>query len=73
MSTEGDAVEVVEVAQDAPAGMTVTEALQEVLKKSLLHGGLARGIRESVKALDRWVIETFLIKFCLWEDQRWKG
>ncbi|KAJ3411390.1 40S ribosomal protein S12 [Chytridiales sp. JEL 0842] len=53
--SEGDAVEVVEVQETAaPAGtMSVTEALQEVLKKALAHDGLARGIRECVKALDR--------------------
>merc|ERR1719444_668916 len=33
--------------------MTIEEALQEVLKKALVNDGLVRGIRESVKALDR--------------------
>lgn len=53
MSEEGD----VHVAADAPAGqMSVEEALQLVLKKSLVNDGLARGLRETVKALDRFVL-----------------
>ena len=45
------------VAGDATAGgssqMTVLEALKGVLKLALIHDGLARGLREASKALDR--------------------
>ncbi|KAJ3015618.1 UNVERIFIED_CONTAM: 40S ribosomal protein S12 [Siphonaria sp. JEL0065] len=55
--SDGEVVDEVEVeiAADANLGaqMTVEDALQEVLKKALIHDGLARGLRESVKALDR--------------------
>ncbi|KAF8265125.1 40S ribosomal protein S12 [Lactarius quietus] len=58
MSDAGDNVEV-EAAEapevsEAPKGkLTVEEALEQVLKKSLKHDGLARGLRECAKALDR--------------------
>ena len=56
MSDNGDVVEEQEVAATeavAPGALTVEGALEIVLKKALIHETLARGIRESVKALDR--------------------
>ncbi|CAE6513665.1 unnamed protein product [Rhizoctonia solani] len=58
MSDAGDApVETteVEVAQEAPKGKMslILSDLQEVLKNALLHDGLARGLREAAKALDK--------------------
>jgi len=50
------AADEVEVSADASAGkgqMSVLEALKGVLKLALIHDGLARGLREASKALDR--------------------
>ena len=38
--------------------MDVNTALQEVLKTALIHDGLARGIREAAKALDKYVFRS---------------
>jgi small subunit ribosomal protein S12e len=52
--SEGDVTIVADAAVAAPsAAITVEDALRAVLRKSLCHDGLSRGIRESVKALDR--------------------
>merc|ERR1711942_6510 len=48
---EGDAVPAVAVATGGT--MDISTALQEVLKTALIHDGLARGIRECAKALDK--------------------
>eukprot|EP01108_Squamamoeba_japonica_P007796 TRINITY_DN6753_c0_g1_i1.p2 TRINITY_DN6753_c0_g1~~TRINITY_DN6753_c0_g1_i1.p2 ORF type:complete len:149 (-),score=71.28 TRINITY_DN6753_c0_g1_i1:135-581(-) len=55
--TEGEATPVVENTTGettaAAEKMDVFEALQKVLKTSLIHDGLVRGLRQAVKALDR--------------------
>ena len=40
---------------DVPQGMNIKDALKEVLRNALIHDGLARGLREAVKALDKYV------------------
>lgn len=35
--------------------MDINEALQEVLKTSLIHGGVVHGLHEAAKSLDKWV------------------
>lgn len=51
MSAAGDVIEV--AATEAAGAITVEQALREVLRRSLNHDGLVRGLRETVKALDR--------------------
>ena len=35
--------------------MNIKDALKEVLRNALIHDGLARGLREAVKALDKYI------------------
>lgn len=51
MSAEGDVV--IEESVPVVGQITTESALVEVLRRSMIHDGLARGLRESVKALDR--------------------
>ncbi|KGG53105.1 40S ribosomal protein S12 [Mitosporidium daphniae] len=58
MSSEGDVsieMSVVEttVSAEIISSMSIEEALVAVLRQSRIHNGLARGLRECVKALDR--------------------
>ncbi|KAJ3763297.1 50S ribosomal protein L30e-like protein [Lentinula raphanica] len=58
MSDAGDDIPVeetaVEVTTEAPKGkLSIEDALQQVLKNALVHDGLARGLRECTKALDK--------------------
>ena len=54
MSSEGDVAVAVAADSTVPtSAITVEDALCSVLRTSLRHDGLSRGLRESAKALDR--------------------
>lgn len=50
-----EVIETVEVVEEETGSspLSVEDSLKEVLKRALVHDGLARGIREASKALDR--------------------
>merc|ERR1712150_123602 len=50
---EGEVEVEVKAAEEDNAPLDVNSALKQVLRTSLYHDGLARGLHEAVKALDR--------------------
>jgi len=48
---EVEVAQVEEVEKSGP--LTVEQALEQVIKNALIHDGLARGLRECAKALDK--------------------
>lgn len=48
--------------------MDMNTAVQDVLKKSLAHGGLARGIREATRVLEQGAVRTTASSMACWEE-----
>lgn len=68
-----DVEEVVEVQEEQPvveqeAEVTIEDALKVVLRNALVHDGLARGLRESAKALARGEAKLVVLVSSVTED-----
>ena len=64
-AAEEEAAEEKPAAAAAPAPdepMDVNTAVQLVLKKALAHDGLARGLHEAARALDRGEVRCYLLR-----------
>lgn len=67
MADGDETVEVVEAVAEAVASnepMDIMTALQQVLRKSLAHGGLARGLHEAAKAIEKHAELCVLAQDC---------
>merc|ERR1711959_802706 len=59
MQMESEAPVVAEVVEEVP--LDTVSALKQVLKKALCHDGLARGLRECAKMLDKSLVQLCVL------------
>ncbi|CCH58229.1 hypothetical protein TBLA_0A04340 [Henningerozyma blattae CBS 6284] len=68
MSDVEEVQEVQEVVEQPTAEVTIEDALKVVLRTALVHDGLARGLRESVKALTKGQAQLVVLVSSVTED-----
>lgn len=68
MSDVEEVQEVQEVVEQPTAEVTIEDALKVVLRTALVHDGLARGLRESVKALTKGQAQLVVLVSAVTED-----